>query len=72
MPWPDELHSLIAGRWSIGQTFTLREAYEFVDQLAKLYPTNRHITDSIRVNLIRLREQGKVEMLSPGTYKRVA
>jgi hypothetical protein len=70
MPWPDELYSLIARRWAIGQTFTLAEAYEFVDELAEQYPTNRHITDSIRVNLVRLREQGKVEMLSPGTYQR--
>jgi hypothetical protein len=62
---------LVTQRWEVGVTFTLGEAYEFVTELSSVYPENRHLKDSVRVGLQKLRQDGLVEMLEPGVYRRV-
>lgn len=64
------MHRLVESRWAVGDSFGLREAYEFRDELAQVYPANRHLTDSIRVGLQHLRKDGVIEMLEPGVYRR--
>jgi hypothetical protein len=35
------------------------------------YPTNKHITDSIRNSLVTLRREGWIETIEPGRYRRL-
>jgi hypothetical protein len=65
------MRRLVDQRWSVGAQFTLRDAYGFQEELAQVYPENRHLTDSIRVGLQHLRREGVIEMLSPGVYRRL-
>ena len=54
---------------SIGETeFSLKDAYAFEGQLARLHPTNRHIRDKIRQQLQILRDLGFVTFLGGGNY----
>lgn len=49
--------------------FTLKQLYDFEDELAKLHPNNKHIKDKIRQQLQILRDKGLLEFVSPGSYK---
>jgi len=55
---------------SLGKSdFSLREAYAFEQQLARLHPSNRHVRDKIRQQLQTLRDMGLVEFLGRGNYR---
>lgn len=71
MSWPRELQHLIEASWSVGEKFTLTDLYGFRDQLAEKYPTNRHVSDSIRNTVVVLKRDGTIEMIESGVYRRL-
>lgn len=52
-----------------GQRFTLDDVYGFEEELAEMYPDNRHIRAKIRQQLQVLRDQGVLEFLGDGEYR---
>ena len=55
----------------LGSTFTLKQMYEFVDELKIKHPTNNNIEAKIRQQLQFLRDKGFVDFASRGVYRRV-
>lgn len=55
----------------LGSTFTLKQMYEFVDELKIKHPTNNNIEAKIRQQLQFLRDKGFVDFTSRGVYRRV-
>jgi type II restriction enzyme len=51
--------------------FDLDEVYVFESRLSGLYPANRHVRQKIRQQLQVLRDQGLLEFLGRGRYRRV-
>ncbi len=51
------------------ETFTLSEAYEFEEELARLHPRNKNVKPKIRQQLQVLRDQGIVQFLGKGRYQ---
>ena len=55
----------------VGRTeFTLNDVYAFEDRLSALYPGNNHVREKIRQQLQVLRDQGFIEFVRPGEYRR--
>lgn len=54
-----------------GRTFSLAEVYAHEARLSALYPGNRHVREKVRQQLQRLRDQGWLEFVGPGLYRRV-
>lgn len=50
--------------------FNLDSVYAFEPFLQKIYPNNKHIRDKIRQQLQILRDNGYIEFLGRGTYRR--
>lgn len=53
------------------KVFTLEQMYDFVDVLAVKHPENHHIKDKIRQQLQILRDNGIIEFLGKGRYRRI-
>ena len=53
------------------ETFTLKQMYDFCDELKIKHPNNNHIKDKIRQQLQYLRDKGFVEFKGNGVYKRI-
>ena len=53
------------------ETFTLKQMYDFCDELKIKHPNNNHIKDKIRQQLQYLRDKGFVEFRGNGVYKRI-
>ncbi len=53
------------------KVFTLEQMYDFEDVLAVKYPENHHIKDKIRQQLQILRDNGIIEFLGKGRYRRL-
>ena len=53
------------------KVFTLEQMYDFVDVLAVKHPENHHIKDEIRQQLQILRDNGIIEFLGKGRYRRI-
>lgn len=53
------------------ETFTLKQMYDFCDELKIKHPNNNHIKDKIRQQLQYLRDKGFVEFKGNGVYKRL-
>lgn len=51
--------------------FTLKQMYEFEDELKSKHPENNFIKDKIRQQLQYLRDKGFIEFKSPGIYKKI-
>ena len=51
------------------ETFTLKQMYDFCDELKIKHPNNNHIKDKIRQQLQVLRDKGFIEFVSPGHYR---
>ncbi len=51
--------------------FTLKEIYSFENELMLKYPSNKHIKDKIRQQLQFLRNQGLIEFVGNGKYRKV-
>jgi type II restriction enzyme len=49
--------------------FTLADAYEHTETLAKLHPKNTHVRDKIRQQLQVLRDLGLLDFLGGGSYR---
>jgi addiction module HigA family antidote len=55
----------------IGRTnFTLDDIYHFEKELAKAHPDNHHVREKIRQQLQVLRDEGFLDFIEPGTYRR--
>lgn len=65
--WKTLVRDVIDG---LPQTFTLRAVESRRDYFAKHYPNNRFIEAKIRQSLQILRDQGFIEFLAPGVYRR--
>lgn len=52
------------------RTFTLDQIYQFADVLAKRHPENHHIKAKIRQQLQVLRDNGIIEFLGRGYYRK--
>ena len=52
------------------ETFTLDEVYQFEDKLKLKYSNNNFIKEKIRQQLQYLRDQGFVEFVARGTYRK--
>lgn len=55
----------------LDETFTLKQMYDFCDELKIKHPNNNHIKDKIRQQLQYLRDKGFVEFKGNGVYKRI-
>lgn len=53
-----------------GECFELQDVYAFEDRLAELYPDNDHVRAKIRQQLQVLRDEGLIEFLGDGEYRR--
>lgn len=53
------------------KVFTLEQMYDFVDVLSVKHPENHHIKDKIRQQLQILRDNGIIEFLGKGRYRRL-
>lgn len=51
--------------------FTLEEVYRFEDNLKLKYPNNNFIKDKIRQQLQLLRDEGFIEFVSRGKYRKI-
>jgi len=49
--------------------FALDEIYAFENELSRLHPENKHITDKIRQQLQVLRDKGYIKFISRGNYQ---
>ena len=54
----------------LGPTFTLAEVYAFEGFLSACFPGNRHVRPKIRQQLQVLRDNGYLEFLGQGLYRR--
>jgi len=54
-----------------GETFTLEDIYRHEKHLAKLHPDNRNIRAKIRQQLQVLRDEGFIEFIGRGVYRRI-
>ena len=52
--------------------FSLRQLYDFEHELSLKYPNNTHIKDKLRQQLQFLRDQGMIEFLGRGRYRKVS
>jgi hypothetical protein len=70
--WPESLKRLIAFHADVGGTFTIEDLYSHESSLARRYPDNRHIRETIRDKVQDLRNEGYIEFLdNQGTYRRL-
>lgn len=53
----------------LNSNFSLKEMYQFENQLSFKHPENKHIKDKIRQQLQILRDKGFIEFVSPGSYR---
>ena len=51
--------------------FSLKEMYEFCDELQEKHRDNAHVKDKIRQQLQFLRDKGLIEFLERGVYRRL-
>ena len=51
--------------------FNLAQVYEFESRLSGLYPMNQHVRQKIRQQLQVLRDQGVLEFLGRGNYRKL-
>ncbi|MFB2578671.1 hypothetical protein ACEYX6_05870 [Acinetobacter sp. c2-A9] len=51
--------------------FSLQDMYAFEQELALKYPNNLHIKDKIRQQLQFMRDNGMIEFLGKGRYRKV-
>lgn len=52
------------------EKFSLDDVYNFRDELQRLHPDNRHVKDKIRQQLQILRDQGFLQFVARGVYRR--
>lgn len=64
--WHEKLYDLIIKHFH--DEFSLQDLYAFESQLQEEYPENNTIRASIRRNLQKLRDSGKIEFISHGRY----
>ena len=55
----------------LDSTFTLKQVYEFVNELKIKHPSNNNVEAKIRQQLQFLRDKGFVEFTSRGNYKKI-
>ena len=55
----------------LSERFTLRQMYEFSDELKLRHPNNHHIQDKIRQQLQLLRDRGFIEFVGRGQYRKL-
>ena len=65
--WHEKLYDIIVHNFQ--DEFTLPDLYRFEPLLKEQYPENNTIQASIRCNLQKLRDKGKIEFLQSGRYK---
>jgi hypothetical protein len=66
--WRDLIEDVISG---LSREFSLSELSKYEDRLAKEYPQNRNIDAKIRQTLQVLRDQGVLQFLGGGRYRRL-
>lgn len=54
------------------EKFYLNEIYAFEQELSLQFPKNNYIKEKIRQQLQILRDQGVIEFLSRGKYRRIS
>jgi hypothetical protein len=69
--WKDSLTPLIRFEAEVGETFTLDDMYAYEHRLARRYPENRHIRETIRDKLQELRDDEFIRFLGDGVYLRL-
>lgn len=65
--WSDVLYEIITENFE--DEFTLKQVYAFEPILKAQYPNNNTIQASIRRNLQKLRNKGKIDFLDNGLYR---
>jgi len=53
-----------------GREFSLKDMYNFENELRTKYPDNRHVKDKIRQQLQFLRDKGYLEFIGKGIYRK--
>jgi len=72
MSWKSKLQNKVNENWERGEVFTLLDVYNKLENFFESeYPQNKTVRASIRRNLQELRNDGHIEFLGNGEYKRV-
>lgn len=72
MNWKDNVRTVIQNNWSVGESFTLNDIYNFKNEFSGTYPDNEHVEEKIRQTLQYLRDDGILEFINNnGFYKRL-
>ena len=70
--WRDELRTRIEQTWGVGVEFTTGDVYdEFEYAFQCLYPKNKHVQSKLRQTLQVLEDEGFLEFVARGVYRRV-
>lgn len=67
MGWVEEVAQVVR---SLPREFTLGEVYQHGSRLAAKFPGNDHVEAKIRQSLQVLRDDGMIEFLGRGKYRR--
>lgn len=54
-----------------GSTFKLDDMYKYAEALAIKHPENHHVKDKIRQQLQILRDNGIIEFVGRGSYRKI-
>lgn len=72
MSWREDVETIVRREFQAGRAFTLIQMYDFVPELQRKHPLNRHVRDKIRQQLQVLRDDGMIEFVDDqGTYRRL-
>ena len=55
----------------LDETFTLKQMYDFVNELGVKHPNNNNIEAKIRQQLQFLRDKGFIDFTTRGNYKKI-
>ena len=70
MTWNKEIETRIKRRFAPHERFTIEDLYDLEEEMARLYPQNRHVRETIRDVVQQLRDCGFLEFLdNQGTYR---
>lgn len=71
MGWLATLQNIIERNFGINEVFDLEQINEHEQFFMQQYPRNRHVRETIRKTLQRLRDSGDIEFLAGGQYRRL-
>jgi hypothetical protein len=70
LTWSKHIETRIKRRFAPEERFTIEDLYKLEEEMARLYPENRHIRETIRDVVQDLRDDGTLDFVdNQGTYR---